>query len=43
MILVFFQFPITGVQSAPFTPLESRAASAAAEIANTIEWLLIYR
>lgn len=43
MILVFFRFPITGVQSAPFSPLESRAATAAAEIANTIEWLMVYR
>jgi hypothetical protein len=43
MILVFFRFPITGVQSSPFSPLESKGATAAAEIANTIEWLMVYR
>lgn len=43
MICVFFRFPVTGVQSGTFSPLESRAASAAAEIANTVEWLMVYR
>ncbi len=43
MICVFFQFPLTGVQSGTFTMLESRAATAAAEIANVIEWLMVYR
>lgn len=41
MIVVFFQFPITGVQSAPFSPLESRGANAAAEIVNVVKWLMV--
>ena len=43
MILVFNRFPITGVQAGTFTPLQSRAATAAAETANVIEWLMVYR
>jgi len=43
MICVFFRFPITGVQSGTFSPLDGRAATAAAEIANTVEWLMVNR
>lgn len=42
MICVFFQFPLTGVQGASFNVLDGRAASAAAEILNTVEWLTVY-
>ena len=41
MICVFFQLPLTGVQAATFNTIESRAASAAAEILNTVEWLVL--
>lgn len=43
MILVFFRFPINGVPSPTFSPLESRAATAAIETTNTIRWLTVYR
>lgn len=42
MICVFFRYPITGVQGASFSPVQSRASTAAAEIANTVEWLKVY-
>lgn len=42
MILVFFQLPLTGIQSPSFNMLNGRAASAAAEIAAEVEWLVVY-
>lgn len=42
MICVFFRLPLTGIQTATFSPVETRAATAAAEIANTVEWLMVY-
>lgn len=42
MICVFFRAPLTGIQGATFSPVESRAASAAAEIVNTVEWIMVY-
>ena len=43
MICVFFAFPITGVQSAAFSPLESRAATAAGEVTNVVKWLKVHK
>jgi hypothetical protein len=43
MICVFFRQPVTGIQSPPYaSPIETRAATAAAEITNTVEWLMVY-
>lgn len=41
MICVFFRLPLTGIQAATFTPLNGRAATAAAEITNTVEWITV--
>lgn len=41
MICVFFQLPLTGVQGATFSVLNGRAATAAAEVLNTVEWLTV--
>jgi hypothetical protein len=41
MLCVFFRFPLTGVQGATFSPVQSRAATAAAEVLNTVEWLTV--
>jgi hypothetical protein len=41
MIMVFNAFPISlGLVAATITPVNSRAATAAAEAANAIEWLI---
>ncbi len=41
MILVFNSFPIQlGAGSAIFSPLISRAATAAAEVTNEVKWLV---
>ncbi len=41
MILVFNNFPILlGVGSATFSPLISKAASAATEVTNEVKWLV---
>ena len=41
MILVFNNFPIQlGVGAATFSPLISKAASAAAEVTNEVKWLV---
>lgn len=42
MICVFFRLPLTSAQSAPFSPINSRAATAAAEVTNTVEWIMVY-
>lgn len=42
MICVFFRLPLTGVQTPTFNMINSRAATAAAEVTNTIEWLMVY-
>ena len=41
MICVFFRYPITGVQGASFNVVQTRSATAAAEILNTVEWLTV--
>jgi hypothetical protein len=41
MICVFFQLPLTGVQGGTFIGLNGRAATAAAEVLNTVEWLTV--
>ncbi len=41
MILVFNNFPILlGVGTATFSPLISKAASAATEVTNEVKWLV---
>ncbi len=42
MICVFFRLPLTGIQATTLSPVNSRAATAAAEIASTVEWIMVY-
>lgn len=42
MICVFFRQPVTGVQRGGVSPSDTRAATAAAEITNTVAWLIVY-
>jgi len=42
MIVVFFQLPKQlGPNSAPLSVVNGRAATSAAEVTNTIEWLIL--
>ena len=41
MLCVFFRYPITGVQTVTINPVQTRSATAAAEIVNTVEWLTV--
>jgi hypothetical protein len=41
MIVVFFQLPKLSGPVQSISPFNTRAATAAAEVANTVEWLLL--
>lgn len=41
MIIVFFQLPVQAGPVGALTTVNSRATTAAAEVTNTIEWLIL--